>query len=152
MRLTEKPEIVTWPETHYLYIEKTGPFQDTAGPAWKTLHQLVPKILERNKITGYMSLYKIAPAMIYRAGVAVSAKPTEIPSVLQYIKFQGGKYSRFVLNGPYSNLPKASRRVMEIVEEKKMKLRDDFYIENYVNDPRTTPEEDLITYIQVPTA
>src|SRR2546422_10720802 len=107
MRLTEKPEIVTWPETHYLHIEKTGPFQDTAGPAWKTLHQLVPKILERNKITGYMSLYKIAPAMIYRAGVAETATPTEIPSVLQDIKVQGRNQSPFVLNGPHSTLPEA---------------------------------------------
>src|SRR5207245_2855356 len=98
MRLTEKPEIVTWPETHYLYIEKSGPFQDTAGSAWKTLHQLVPKILERNKITGYMSLYKIAPAMIYRAGVAVSAKPTEIRSYLRdcvaTLAYRGGKALR----------------------------------------------------------
>lgn len=30
MKLTEQPEIVTWPETHYVFIEKAGPFQTTA--------------------------------------------------------------------------------------------------------------------------
>ena len=35
MKLTLEPEIVTWPETHYIFIEKTGPFQNTAPQAWQ---------------------------------------------------------------------------------------------------------------------
>jgi len=27
MNLTEVPETVTWPETHYVFVEKIGPFQ-----------------------------------------------------------------------------------------------------------------------------
>ena len=44
LNLTTKPETVTWPETHYVYIEKIGPFQNTKekGPGtlirgWKVL-------------------------------------------------------------------------------------------------------------------
>jgi len=48
-------------------------------------------------------------------------------------------------------LPEASGRVFEMVEEKKIQMRDDFCIENYANDPRTTPEEQLITEILIPT-
>jgi effector-binding domain-containing protein len=151
MRLTEVPEIVTWPETHYVFVEKTGPFMDTAPQAWQSLHQLVPVILERNKITGYTSLYKIAPK-IYRAGVSVSEKPANLPEGVQYTKFNGGKYSRFVLTGAYSNLPQASGRVCEIVSERKIQVRDDYWIENYTNDPRTTPEDQLVTEILIPTA
>ena len=51
MKLTQEPEIVTWPEMHYIFIEKIGPFQDTAGQAWQELHKL-PGISEHNKITG----------------------------------------------------------------------------------------------------
>jgi effector-binding domain-containing protein len=29
-------------------------------------------------------------------------------------------------------------------------MRDDFAIENYVNDPRVTPPEQLITHIMIP--
>ncbi len=150
MELTEEPEIVTWPETHYVFVEKTGPFMTSAPAAWQTLHRLTPQIAEHNSITGYTSLYKVAP-QIYRAGVSLASSPKNLPEGLESTKFKGGKYSRFVLTGPYSNLPEASRRVFQIVSEKKIQLRDDYCIENYLNDPRTTPEQQLITEILVPT-
>jgi effector-binding domain-containing protein len=151
MNLTETPEIVTWPETHYVFVEKIGPFQNTAPAAWGILHKSVPTISEHNKITGYMSLYKAGPK-IYRAGVSLAAAPQELPEGLVYEKFKGGKYMKFVLSGSYSNLPQASGRVFEIVGEKKMQLRDDYCVENYVNDPRVTPEEKLVTEILLPSA
>ena len=151
LNLTQKPEVITWPETHYVFIEKIGPFQNTAAQAWKELHELVPVISEHNKITGYTSLYKVGP-QIYLAGVSVAAEPQNLPEGLRYSKFKGGKYSRFVLTGPYSNLPEASGRVFQMVADQKIKVRDDFNLENYVNDPRTTPEAELITQILVPTA
>jgi DNA gyrase inhibitor GyrI len=151
LQLTEVPAVVTWPETHYVFIEKVGPFLNTAPQAWQQMHQLVPRVLDRNKITGYMSLHKVAP-QIYRAGVALPAAPKDLPEGLAYEKFPGGKYSRFVLTGPFSNLPAACGRVFQIVAATKIPLRDDFGIENYVSDPRTTPEEQLITEILVPTA
>jgi effector-binding domain-containing protein len=55
------------------------------------------------------------------------------------------------LTGPYSQLPEASGRVFHIVAEKKIPVRDDFCIENYANDPRTTPEPQLMTAILIPT-
>jgi effector-binding domain-containing protein len=151
MKLTQEPEIVTWPETHYVFIEKIGPFQDTAPQAWKELPRFVPAILEHNKIVGYVSLYKAEPK-IYRAGVSLAAEPRNLPENLKYEKFKGGKYSRFVLTGPYSDLPEASGRVFELVSEKRIQVRDDYCIENYVNDPRTTPEQQLVTEILIPTA
>jgi len=150
LKLTQEPETVTWPETHYIFIEKIGPFQNTAGQAWQKLHQLVPGISEHNKITGYMSLYKVGPK-VYRAGVSLAAEPKNLSEKLTYEKFKGGKYSRFVLTGSYANLPEASGRVFEMVSEKKIQVRDDYCIENYANDPRTTPEDQLITEILIPT-
>ena len=52
-----------------------------------------------------------------------------------------------MLTGSYAQLPEASGRVFEIVAEKKIPVRDDYNIENYLNDPRTTPEDQLITEI-----
>jgi effector-binding domain-containing protein len=150
LKLTQEPEIVNWPETHYVFIEKVGPFQDTAPKAWQEVPPLVPTISENNKVTGYMSLYKVGPK-VYRAGVSVAEEPKNLPANLRYEKFKGGKYSRFVLTGSYANLPEASGRVFEIVAEKKIQMRDDFCIENYLNDPRVTPEEQLSTQILIPT-
>jgi effector-binding domain-containing protein len=150
MNLTQTPEMVNWPETHYVFIEKIGPFQNTAPQAWENLHPVVPKISEHNQVTGYVSLYKVEP-QIYRAGVSLTAAPKNFPEGLAYTKFKGGKYGRFVLTGPYSDLAEACGRVFQIVSENKIQLRDDYCIENYVNDPRTTPEQQLITEILVPT-
>ena len=116
-----RANIVTWPETHYVFIEKIGSFQNTAGQAWQNLHQLVPGISEHNKITGFMSRYKRGPK-IYRAGVSLAGEPTNLPEDLKYEKIQGGKYCRFVLTGPYSNLREVPGRVFEIVSEKKIQL------------------------------
>jgi len=47
-------------------------------------------------------------------------------------------------------LPAASGRAWEIAAEKQIPLRDGFAIENYVNDPQTTPQDQLITEILFP--
>jgi hypothetical protein len=121
MNLTEVPEIVQWPETHYVFVEKVGPFMQNAGQAWQSAHQLAPALRQNNEITRYMSLYKRGP-QIYR----------------------------FVLIGPYTDLPAASGRVFEMVAEKRITMRDDFCIENYVTDPSTTPAEKNVTEILIP--
>ena len=149
MNLDEHPELVNWPETHYVFVERIGPFQENAGAAWHQVHPLAPALLENNKITGYMALYRVGPK-VYRAGFAIAAPPVKLPEALRYEKFPGGKYVRFILTGPYTDLPRASGRVWEIVGEKKIELRDDFAIENYINDPRTTPEDQLVTHIMIP--
>lgn len=149
--LTREPDTINWPETHLIFVEKIGPFPQSAPQAWQEAHKLIPSVAGHNVITGYMSLYKVEP-QIYRAGVSVAAPPINLPAGMSYEKFSGGKYGRFVLTGAYSHLPEASGRVHEIVAEKHIPLRDDYNIENYINDPRETPEDKLITEILFPMA
>jgi effector-binding domain-containing protein len=149
MNLTETPDTVNWPETHYIYIERVGPFPQNAPQAWADLHKLIPALAQQNKITAYFSLYRME-TKVYRAGVAVDAPPVGLPAGLQYEKFPGGTYSRFVLTGPYPNLGPATGRAFELAAQLRLPLRDSFNIENYVNDPRTTPENELITEILFP--
>ena len=89
-------------------------------------HTFVPALSEHNQITGYTSLYKMGPK-IYRAGFALAAPPKELPDGLQYEIFPGGKYSRFVLAGPYTQLPQASGRAWGIAGEK-IQVRDDLQV------------------------
>jgi DNA gyrase inhibitor GyrI len=151
MNLTEKAETINWPITHYIYFEKIGPFHETAPQAWNALHQMVPVISKNNQITGYMSLYKVKP-QVYRAGLALSEPPHQLPQGMEYSYFKGGKYSKFVLTGSYKDLPEACGRVFEIVETDKILTRDDFCLENYITDPGKTPEDENITEILIPTA
>ena len=124
MNLNEHPESVTWPAAHYVFVEKIGPFKDTAQQAWQEVRSFSREIATNNKITGAMSLYKMGPK-IYRAGYILSSPPVQLPEGVTYESFAGGKYIRFVLSGSYSNLPEASGRVWGIAAETKVQLRDD---------------------------
>jgi effector-binding domain-containing protein len=150
MNLNEHPELITRPEMHYVFVERVGPFMQNAGAAWQEAHKLAPKLRENNQVTGYMALYKMGPK-IYRAGFSIAAEPVKVPDGMKYEKVPGGKYARFVLTGPYTDLPQASGKAWEIVGEKKVEVRDDFAIENYVNDPNVTSADQLITHIMIPT-
>jgi effector-binding domain-containing protein len=149
MNLTSDPQVVNFPATHYVFVETTGPFMNTAPAAWQSAHTFVPELSKKNQITGYMSLYRMGPD-VYRAGFALAGPPVDLPAGLAYEQFNGGNYVRFILTGPYSDLPAASGAVWNTVAERKTAVRDDFAIENYMNDPRVTPEDQLITHILIP--
>lgn len=149
MALNEKPEMVVRPSMHYVYLEAVGPFMETAPACWQKLHNLLGGVAEKNTITGYMSLYKAGP-QIYRAGVSVAAEPSALPAELAYESVQGGRYASFRLTGAYDQLGPATGRAFQLVDELKLPVRDDFNIENYLNDPRVTPVTELITEILFP--
>jgi predicted transcriptional regulator YdeE len=148
---TTTPDTVLFPETHYVFIEKTGPFQNSAPQCWQNLHALIPAISAHNTVEKYFSLYN-CDTQVYRAGVSLAAAPKNLPEGVRCEKVPCGKYRRFILTGPFSQLADATRRAFEIVAEKKIPVRDGFNIEHYVNDPRVTPEADLITEILFPAA
>lgn len=150
MNLTENPEKIVFPESHYLFVEKIGPFMETAKVVWETAGKAAPEIGKKSKIIGAFSLYKMKPEMLYRAGFSLADKPADIPAGMKYEKFSGGNYLKYTLKGPYSQLPEASGRVHDLIKDNKIEMREGFFIENYVNDPASTPEADLITEILVP--
>jgi AraC family transcriptional regulator len=89
-------------------------------------------------------------SMIYQAGVAVSSPPKAQMKGLQYRKIEGGKYARFLLVGPYAHIAPAFDHVFKTLAEKQVQLREEYCIENYLNDPKVTPEDQLKTEILVP--
>ena len=149
MHLTEREEMVSWAPTHYVFVERVGPFAQTAQAAWQSLHAERSALAAHNTITGAMALYQIGP-QIYRAGFLLASAARQLPSALRYELFAGGRYRRFVLTGPYGDLPEATGRVWQIAAQEHFELREDFAIEHYVNDPSVTPAEDLVTEILVP--
>ena len=151
MGLNEKHDSLNFPATHYVYIEKVGSFQETAPKAWQEIHQLKESIAKDNQITGAFAMYKVE-SQIYRAGFSLTTAPSgTLPEPAKYTHFEGGPYLRFVLTGSYMQLPKACGRVFEIVTKEGLETTDNFYLEHYVNDPYTTPEDQLQTEILIPT-
>lgn len=147
--LTLEPEPVQFPAAHYVFIEKRGSIPAKAPQAWNELHATLAAVAEHNQITGYLSLYRMDDG-IYRAGVALSAPPQQLPAGLKYERFAGGRYRKFILRGSYAQLGPATAQATRMVQEKKIRLRDGFNIEIYVNDPRTMPEDQLTTEIMFP--
>ncbi|AZZ35486.1 hypothetical protein CIK05_01275 [Bdellovibrio sp. qaytius] len=151
MKLTTHQDLKQFPQTHYVFVEKIGPFQDTAMAAWQELHKHVESIGSKNKISGYFSQYKVEPQMIYRAGLAVDAKPATLPEGFKYENFAGGVFQRFTLIGGYQNLPEACGAVFAQIEKEKLPMRNDWFVENYINSPKETAEDSLVTEILIPT-
>jgi effector-binding domain-containing protein len=150
INLTE-PEVVTRPAFHYVFLEKAGNIPSIAPGTWQAVEKFAGQIAQAGQIAGACALYKCGPD-IYRAGYILAERPASIPEGLSYEEVPGGKYARFVLHGPYSQLPQATGRAFELVAEKQIPLRDGFNIESYVTDPRTTPQEQSITEIMFPAA
>jgi predicted transcriptional regulator YdeE len=151
LNLTHTPEAVQFPETRYVFVERRGHIPAIAQQAWQAVHAFFPEIVKHNRIVGGAALYKCSPgAGTYRAGFMLAAAPVNLPEALTYVKLPAGKFVRFTLSGPYDQLPEASRRAFEIVHDEQIALRDDFNIEHYVNDPMTTPADQLITEILFP--
>ncbi len=150
INLTQEPETINFPAAHYVFVERIGNIPTNAPQTWKTVEPLTAEILKHNQITGAAALYKPTKG-IYRAGFMLAAPPVNLPAGLSYEKLNGGKYARFTLTGPFDQLPEANTRAFGIVAEKNIPLRDDFNIEHYLTDPRTTPAEQNVTAILFPT-
>lgn len=156
MNLTLKPETVTRPAIHLLYVEKSGIFQEVAMPTWYELIPLVDQKLDKEKITEYLGFSimdantKDEASMFYDAGVAMTEKPASIPKGLKYKHVEGGKYAKFVLIGATSGVWAAFEQIYRVLAESKIKLRNGACIENYLSNPEIIPENELVTELLVP--
>lgn len=158
MNLTKGIEIVTRPTTHYVFLEKRGPFAEVAPPTWDEMFPLIATQIAQKEIVEFLGLSGIdrtrmgEEGMIYQAGVAVSHPPSTTMKELQYRKIESGKYARFLLTGPYAHIGSAFDQVFKALAEKNVELREEFCIENYLNDPKVTPEDQLQTELLIPAA
>jgi AraC-like DNA-binding protein/DNA gyrase inhibitor GyrI len=157
MNLTSEFQTVTRPLTHYVFLERLGPFPEVAPPLWTELMPLLDQ-LDRRQIREYLGLSGIdktkvgEETMIYQAGVAVTHEPGRLPHGLRHRSIESGRYARFLLTGPYAHIWTAFDRIFKALGEKRTRLRPDYCIENYLNDPRVTPEDRLQTELLVPIA
>lgn len=156
INLSAKHEIVNRPAFHYVFLQKNGPFSEVAPATWSEFLRLQGGQIRPDDIRGVLGLSTIdkvkngEEAMVYQAGFCVAAKPAAVPRGLEYKKIPAGKYARFLLSGPYSQISPAFSQAFRELSEKSVALREDYCVENYLNDPRNTPEEQLQTEILVP--
>jgi AraC family transcriptional regulator len=155
VNLTPEFDSISRPLTHYVFLEKRGPFAEVAPPSWNELFPLLRRIGQRDirEFLGLSGIDKSRPgedAMIYQAGVALTEMPNELPQGLQQRSIKSGRYARFLLTGPYTQIWPAFDRIFKTLAGKNVELRPEFCIENYLNDPLITPEGELKTELLVP--
>jgi AraC family transcriptional regulator len=158
MKLDLNYDIIQFPASHYVFVEKRGPFPEMAPMAWKEAMPLVMSQLEMKDITSFRGLGTIDKtkfgddAMIYQAGVTTTTEPNKLSKGLQYKKIKSGSFARFVISGQYEELMTAMRSIFKTLAEKKVELRAEFTMENYLTDPKTTAPDDMRTEILIPIA
>lgn len=158
INLSVKHEVVSRPAFHYVYLQKTGPFAEVGPPAWEEVSRLLGNQIRPDEIQAVLGLSTIdkdkkgGEAMIYQAGFGVAAKPVAIPKGLECKEIGAGKYARFLLTGPYSQISPAFSQAFRALSEDSVSLREDYCVENYLNYPGNTPEDQLLTEILVPVA
>jgi AraC family transcriptional regulator len=158
VNLTSNFEIVTRPVTRYIYLERQGPFAEIAPGTWNDMLRVMFSQFDHGQIAEFLGLSTIdksklgEEALIYQAGVGLKAAPARAVKGLQYKKISAGKYARFLLKGPYSHVWVAFNEIFKTLSQKEVALRQEFCIENYLNDPKITPEDQLLTELLVPVA
>lgn len=148
-------EVVTVPRLHVVYIRHVGPYME-CGEAWSQLAQWA----------GSNGLFQHAPRSF---GLSYD-DPTSVPaSELRYdacmtapeafaasdpVGVQdilGGEYALHRLRGPFTGLAPAFVAMLhEWMPGSGWTLRAGAFAEEYVSDPRTTPESELITDLYIP--
>jgi AraC family transcriptional regulator len=157
VNLASEFEAVSRPATHYTFLEVRGPFPEVAPPLWNDLMPILQRI-DPQSIREYLGLSGMdsskagEDAMIYQAGVSLTEKPAQLPATMRYRHVPGGKYARFLLTGPFTQIWPAFDQAFKLLAAAKTSLRPEFCVENYLNDPRTTPEAELKTELLIPIA
>ena len=86
----------------------------------------------------------------FRAGLPVAEAPTmPADSVLKVGKSPAGKALRFVHRGSYDALDTTYELITNYLDEKQLKVREVF-VEQYVKDPITTSQDNLVIEVYVP--
>lgn len=154
--LSTEAIIKTTQPAHLVFIEKRGAFEKNAPLAWQEFLPLLIAHFHTNEIQSVVGLGHIDKSLqgddacIYQAGILLAEKPANLPNDLSYRLLPAQTYACYTLKGAYSQLANVYPQVFEMLHRTHHRIQDDFCMEIYLNDPRTTPEADLRTEILIP--
>ena len=86
----------------------------------------------------------------YQAGVPMAEEPKgPLPEGLSVGKSPEGRALKFIHRGSYDAMDSTYEAITNHLDEKRLEARD-LFIEHYVTDPLTTPEDNLVIEVYVP--
>ncbi|MDD2237751.1 MAG: AraC family transcriptional regulator [Kiritimatiellae bacterium] len=151
-----KPELKTTEPTQVLYVRKTGKYSDSAMQAWQALCAFAgPKGLLGPGVDCIGISHDdpcITPEDKLRYDACITMKAEVQPEGEAGVQtIPGGRYAIFMHKGSYDTLLETYGFIFgQWLPESGEKLRDFPSFEKYLNDPHSTPPEQLLTEIHVP--
>ena len=86
----------------------------------------------------------------YQAGIPVAAEPKgPLPEGIAVGKSPEGRALKFIHRGSYDAMDSTYEAITNHLDEKRLEARD-LFVEYYLTDPLTTPEENLVIEVYVP--
>lgn len=86
----------------------------------------------------------------YQAGVPVAEAPKDpLPEGLAVGKSPEGRALKFIHRGSYDAMDSTYEAITNHLDEKRLEARD-LFVEHYLTDPLTTPEDNLVIEVYVP--
>jgi effector-binding domain-containing protein len=86
----------------------------------------------------------------YQAGVPVTEEPKgPLPEGMAVGKSPDGRALKFIHRGSYDAMDSTYEAITNHLDEKRLEARD-LFVEYYVTDPLTTPEDNLVIEVYVP--
>jgi effector-binding domain-containing protein len=147
-------EEVTLPEKNIIYFSGTGNRDsafETIVDAFKTVNAFLAK--QGIKPDGSsMTIYTSTDdtSFQFQAAVPVSELPADPPKGdIAAGKSPSGRAFKFVHHGSYDAMDSTYEAITNYLDDKQLEAKD-LFIEEYVTDPVTTPEDKLVVNIYVP--
>jgi effector-binding domain-containing protein len=147
-------EEVTLPEKNIIYFSGQGNWDaafETIVDAFKTLNAFLTK--QGIKPDGaVMTIYTSTDdsSFQFQAAAPVSTPPADPPKGdIAVGKSPTGRALKFVHRGSYDAMDSTYEAITNYLDEKQLEAKD-LFIEEYVTDPVTTPEDKLVINIFVP--
>jgi effector-binding domain-containing protein len=147
-------EEVTLAEKPIVFISGSGMWDsafDTIVGGFKTVYGAMAK--QGLKAAGDpMTIYTSTDdtGFQFQAAVPVEKAPTLAPdSGITAGTSPGGKALKFVHRGSYDAMDTTYEAITNYLDEKQLEAKD-LFIEQYMKDPVTTPEDDLVIEVYVP--
>jgi effector-binding domain-containing protein len=147
-------EEVTLVEKTIVYVSGSGMWDsafETIVGGFKTVYGAMAK--QGIKANGApMTIYTATDdtGFQFQAAVPVDKAPT-VPagSDVTVGKSPGGKALKFVHRGSYDAMDTTYEAITNYLDEKQLEAKD-LFVEQYMKDPVTTPEDDLVIEVYVP--
>jgi effector-binding domain-containing protein len=154
--LPEDPfgEQVTMTERTIVYLEGSGAWDsafETIVEAFKSVYGAMDK-LGAKPDGAPMTIYTATSdtGFEFQAAVPVARAPaSRPPSDIKVGKSPAGAALKFVHRGSYDEMDTTYEAIAHHLEERNLEAKD-LFVEQYMKDPVTTPEDDLVVEIYVP--